>query len=86
MRVRFTVEIERLRKQTVRPPQSMSLKEYLAEAERCRQAKVTATDPFTRNHLEAIERSFRILAESETALRRVGKLVDDLDSRKRPVG
>lgn len=46
-----------------------SPEEYLAEAERYRQAKEAAIEPFSRTHLEAMERSFRTLAEGEAALR-----------------
>ncbi|MCA1470031.1 hypothetical protein I6F09_19230 [Bradyrhizobium sp. IC3195] len=64
----------------------MSPEEYLAEAERYRQAKEQAIDPLRRTHLEDMERSFRILAESEAALRRSGKIVGALDQRERPEG
>lgn len=48
----------------------MSPEVYLDRAEHYRGAKATATDSFSRHHLEAMERSYRTLAESEAALRR----------------
>ncbi|MET4481213.1 hypothetical protein [Bradyrhizobium sp. F1.13.3] len=57
----------------------MSPEECLALAERYRKLLDTATDPFTRYHLEAMERSYRVLADSERAVRRSRRIVDALD-------
>jgi hypothetical protein len=57
----------------------MTPEEYLELAERYRVALETATDIFTRHHLEAMERSYRTLADSERALRKSGRMVDALD-------
>ena len=57
----------------------MSPEEYLELAERYRMALETVKDPFARHHLEAMERSYRTLAESERALRKSGQIVDALD-------
>ena len=43
----------------------MSAEEYLAEAERYKALKDKATNPVTRQHMEALERNFRALAEAE---------------------
>jgi hypothetical protein len=53
--------------------------QYLELAERYRKVLATAKDTFTRYHLEAMERSYRALAESEHALRKSGWMVDALD-------
>jgi hypothetical protein len=57
----------------------MTPEEYLELAERYRRVLETATDQFTRHHLEAMERSYRTLADSERALRKSGKIADALD-------
>ncbi|MDH2341552.1 hypothetical protein [Bradyrhizobium sp. SSUT77] len=56
----------------------MTPQEYLELAERYRKALETATDAFTRHHLEAVERSYRTLADSERALLQSGRLSDAL--------
>jgi len=43
----------------------MSPEEYLERAENYRAAKESAKDDFARYHLEAMERSYRVLAASE---------------------
>jgi hypothetical protein len=50
----------------------MTPEEYLERAERYRVALETAKDALTRHHLEAMERSYRTLADSERALRKSG--------------
>ncbi|MCK1550872.1 hypothetical protein IVB11_17870 [Bradyrhizobium sp. 177] len=50
--------------------------QYLELAERYRKVIETAKDTFTRYHLEAMERSYRTLAESERALRKSRFMVD----------
>ena len=57
----------------------MGADEYLKLAERYRKVIETAKDTFTRYHLEAMERSYRTLAESERALRKSGWMVEALD-------
>jgi hypothetical protein len=57
----------------------MSPEEYLELAEQYRKVRETATDPFTRYHLEALERSYRVLADSERAVQRSRRIVDALD-------
>jgi hypothetical protein len=57
----------------------MSPEQYLELAEQYRRVLETATDPFTRYHLEAMERSYRVLAESERAVERSRRIVDALD-------
>ncbi|MDH2406685.1 hypothetical protein QCM77_43650 [Bradyrhizobium sp. SSUT18] len=57
----------------------MTPEEYLERAERYRKALETAKDASTRYHLEAMERSYRTLAESERALRKSGVIVNALD-------
>lgn len=46
----------------------MTAEEYLAEAVRYENSKGRATDPFSRLHFEATERSFRTVGASEAAL------------------
>ncbi|MCK1414830.1 hypothetical protein IVB55_17985 [Bradyrhizobium sp. CW4] len=55
----------------------MTPEEYLERAERYRVALETAKDALTRHHLEAMERSYRTLTDSERALRKSGVVVDD---------
>jgi hypothetical protein len=56
----------------------MSPEQYLELAEQYRRVLETATDPFTRYHLEAMERSYRVLADSERAIQRSRRIVDAL--------
>jgi predicted nucleic acid binding AN1-type Zn finger protein len=49
-------------------------KEYLALAERCRSAKLDTRDRTARYHLETLERSYRMLAESTAVLNRSRKV------------
>ncbi|WP_456764331.1 hypothetical protein [Bradyrhizobium sp. USDA 3650] len=58
----------------------MTPEEYLEQAERYRIALETVRDPFARQQLESMERSYRTLAESERALRKSGVIVDALDT------
>jgi hypothetical protein len=58
--------------------QMMNPDEYLRLAERYTKALEAANDAFTRHHLEAMERSYRTLAESELALRKSGYMVEAL--------
>ncbi|MET4273315.1 hypothetical protein ABIB68_001620 [Bradyrhizobium sp. F1.2.2] len=57
----------------------MTADEYLKLAERYRVALETVTDALTRHHLETMERSYRTLAESERALRKLGVVVNGSD-------
>ncbi|MGR4931887.1 hypothetical protein ACIPUD_34500 [Bradyrhizobium sp. CAR08] len=61
----------------------MSPEEYLELAEQYRKVLATSTDPFTRYHLEAMERSYRVLADSERAVQRSRRIVDALDEAGR---
>jgi hypothetical protein len=56
----------------------MSLHQYLELAERYRKVIETAKDTFTRYHLEAMERSYRALADSERELQKARYMVDAL--------
>ena len=49
-------------------------KEYLALAEGCRSAKLDTKDRTARNHLETLEQSYRVLAESTAVLNRSRKV------------
>ncbi|MCK1334901.1 hypothetical protein ACVW1A_004717 [Bradyrhizobium sp. LB1.3] len=57
----------------------MTPEEYLTLAELYREALETAKDAFVRHHLEAMERTYRTLADSERALPKSGRLSDALD-------
>jgi len=59
----------------------MNPNEYKARAEHYRRAKEQAKDGFTRSNLEAMERSYLILAESEEALRKSSTLANALSRR-----
>ncbi|MCK1337687.1 hypothetical protein IVB38_17040 [Bradyrhizobium sp. 38] len=59
----------------------MKADKYLELAERYRVALETAKDAFSRHYLEAMERSYRTLAESEQALGKSGRFADVSDEQ-----
>ncbi|WP_342712786.1 hypothetical protein AAFG13_17505 [Bradyrhizobium sp. B124] len=51
----------------------MTPKECRDRAEHCRQAKATIEDDFTRRYLAALEQSYRVLANTQEAVRQALK-------------
>ena len=62
----------------------MTPEEYRERAEHYRQAQATAKDSFARQHLAAMEQSYRTLADSEEALRKSRTVKDSLDQESQP--
>ncbi|MBR0822528.1 hypothetical protein [Bradyrhizobium liaoningense] len=57
--------------------------EYLNLADRIAEQKSSATDPFIRERLDTMERSYRLLAQSATVLAQSANLQNALEQKSK---